>query len=79
MHAALDCGFYFKRWAHLDGDPLLIPYGYDVNLQDIQINTKQRALAYMIYNRKLGGGVYSSPDGSYKRFCDFDVDKLLGE
>jgi hypothetical protein len=80
MDAALECKFYFKYSAKHFNEELLIPYGYDVNLENIQINTKQRVLAYLEYNKRLGGGVYSGvPIEEERSQCDFDVDTLLGK
>jgi hypothetical protein len=78
MKKSIDCYVFFKLFADVFDEQVLIPYGYDINLQNIQINTKQRVLAYLEYNKRLGGGVYdSTPLEELKSQCDFDVDALL--
>jgi hypothetical protein len=78
---ALDCTFYFQSYAKYNNEPLLVPdeYNFYKELDNIQFNTIQRSKAYHKYNFYLSGGVYPSPKGSYRRFCDFDIDALLGK
>jgi hypothetical protein len=79
--AAYFCNSYFENDANKYGDPILIDHSIAVSktFKSLQLNTKERIEAYLLYDMGLSGGVYTLPVGSYKRFCDFDVDKLLGK
>jgi hypothetical protein len=81
MEAAQACNVYFTVDADEFGDPILIDHTIIVSkdFKSIQFNTAERIKAYLDHNRALSGGVYTLPKGSYKRFCDFDVDGMLGK
>jgi hypothetical protein len=79
--AALYCNSYFKDFADIDGGQILIDHIIinSTAFRSVQFNTAARIRAYLTYNKKLSGGVYEDPIKSYKSFCDFDVNKTLGD
>ncbi len=81
LKSALDCNFYFKFYADIYDEPLLIDHiVFDKEFEIIQFNTPERVEAYLSYDAHLSGGVYSStPIEQQRAKCDFNVDKLFGK
>jgi len=76
IHDAVDCISYYKRWADLFGEELLIEKYRNIEeeISPIQFNTKERFLSYQKYNHTLSGGVYSSAKPEDKKSkCDFNI------
>ncbi|MDR1284895.1 MAG: hypothetical protein LBJ88_01695 [Campylobacteraceae bacterium] len=79
LSKAGECSFYFEKMAKYENEPILIDnYELYKELDEIQLNTIQRARAYSEYNFHLSGTSYR-PSEDYRIACDFDVDKLLGK
>ncbi|MDR1008491.1 MAG: hypothetical protein LBL65_08055 [Campylobacteraceae bacterium] len=81
MSDTLACETYFQFDAINYGEPIVVDSDIltSTAFKTMQLNTKERIETYLTYDKKLSGGVYTLPKGSYKRFCDFDVDELLGK
>ncbi|MDR2789856.1 MAG: hypothetical protein LBB59_02625 [Campylobacteraceae bacterium] len=83
MEAAQACNSYFRNYADSFNEPLLIDHSIVTStaFKSMQFNTVERIEAYLTYNKKLSGGVYSLPDSieAYRTSCDFDIDALLGK
>ncbi|MDR1284894.1 MAG: hypothetical protein LBJ88_01690 [Campylobacteraceae bacterium] len=83
MDNALLCELYFLTDAKYLNEPTFRDKNNNIykykELEDIQLNTVQRARAFRKYIFYLKGGRYELEDGLKKRrnACDFDVDKLL--
>jgi hypothetical protein len=82
MRKAFDCNSYFRSYANIYGDPILIDHTIITSaaFKAIQFNTEERISAYLAYDKALSGGVYSSTKSKYKKAqCNFDIHILLGE
>jgi hypothetical protein len=82
MHDAFDCNSYFRSFANIYDDPILLDHTIltSTAFKTAQFNTEARIRAYFDYDKALSGGVYNSTQISQKKAkCSFDVDKLLGE
>ena len=81
INGAQDCNFYFKDYAQLFGEPVLIDHEIlNDDFNKHQLNTAKRINAYLEYDSLLSGGVYRFSHASEKKKqCDFDVDTLLEE
>jgi hypothetical protein len=80
MHKAFDCNSYFRSYANIYGDQILIDHTIitSTDYKTMQFNTKDRIEAYLAYNKALSGGVCNSTKSNQKKAqCDFDIDTLL--
>ncbi len=79
MEDAQDCESYFKNYADLFGDPLVL--NQEINTKQFEsmiLNTKERIGAYLRYNSALSGGVFTLPPASQrKQKCTFDAEQML--
>ncbi len=78
---ALDCNHYFNFTAKYakKGDSVLIDHYIDDAYRDMQLNTKSRVKAYLLYDKQLSGGVYDLTKYSKERSkCSSEVLNLLG-
>ncbi|MDR2153007.1 MAG: hypothetical protein LBO72_09315 [Helicobacteraceae bacterium] len=82
MRKAFDCNSYFKSYAKVYGDPVLIDHTIitSIAFKTMQFNTEQRIRSYLAYDKALSGEVYGSTKSSQKKAqCSFEAHKLLGE
>ncbi|MDR1451738.1 MAG: hypothetical protein LBI57_05365 [Helicobacteraceae bacterium] len=83
LDAAQFCNFYFEIYAQYNNESILLDHTIITStaFKTMQFNTKERIEAYLAYDKKLSGGVYSGPKSSkdYRAACAFNADKLLGE
>ncbi len=79
LDAAQDCKGYFTFHADRFGDPILIvDKSSPKKFRSMVINTEDRIRAYLMYDRALSGGVYTSlPARERKNQCSFDVEQML--
>ncbi len=68
MHRAQECLWYIHSRSSIKiSDSLMAEY----------LNTMERSLAYLDYNKKLGGTIFGSKDlNEYKTSCTFDPDSM---
>jgi hypothetical protein len=82
MHKAFDCNSYFRSYADIYGDQILIDHTIITSTayKTMQFNTKERIEAYLAYDKALSGGVYKlTPIDELKAQCSFNIDESLGE
>jgi hypothetical protein len=80
LDAALDCESYFRNYANMFGDPILIKNRLSNSklFKSLQLNTKERIRGYLLHDKKLSGGVFDLTEISkLKSKCSFHVDTLL--
>ncbi len=76
---ALDCNDYFRSYADEFGDPIVVDHLVDDNIENMQLNTKSRVRAYLLYDKQLSGGIYTlTPITQQKKNCSQDIRTLLG-
>jgi hypothetical protein len=78
VRGGVACESYFALFADGYNENLLLnrDWGHNIDVRDIQFNTKERLKAYLKYDSNLGGHVFSSPENRRSK-CDFNIDKLL--
>jgi hypothetical protein len=80
INGTQDCNFYFKNYASLFNEPILINHDIlsSTAYKTMQFNTKERIETYLAYDKKLSGGVYKLTEiDELKAKCAFDVDTIL--
>lgn len=80
IDAALDCESYFRNYANIFGDPILIKERISSSkiFKSLQLNTEARIRGYLLHNQMLTGGVFTLREiNTLKAECKFDVDVLL--
>ncbi len=77
---ATDCNFYYKDHSKYFNEPTLIKhYIIDDTFKNLQLNTKSRVKAYLLYDRQLSGGVYRlAKSKEMKEHCSQEVLDLVG-
>ncbi len=77
--AASDCEGYFRVYAKLFKEDFYLENEIDSKLfESMNLNTKERIRAYLMYDRALSGGVYGSAKiKDMKKNCTFDVEQML--
>ncbi|MDR1614646.1 MAG: hypothetical protein LBS26_03650 [Campylobacteraceae bacterium] len=75
--AAYYCNRYFTSDAKEIKTPILIDPAIASKLKAVQFNTQNRIRTYELYTEQLRGTVYDFEQGSYRKYCDFDIDTLL--
>ncbi|MDR0467614.1 MAG: hypothetical protein LBG67_02045 [Campylobacteraceae bacterium] len=84
INGAQDCNWYFKSSAKRRNEPILIDHDistYNKRFDTVRLNTEARIRAYLAYDRKLSGGVYTLVAGidEERAACDFNINALLKE
>jgi hypothetical protein len=83
INGAQACNSYFWHYAKYYNEPILLDHDImtdKLGFKSVSLNTKERISAFLAYDRKLSGGVYTLPHaGERKAFCTFDIDTLLGK
>jgi hypothetical protein len=77
---ARDCETYFRNYADMFGDPILIKKRISSSkiFKSIQLNTEARIRGYLLHDQMLSGGVFTLREiNTLKAACTFDVDVLL--
>ncbi|MDR2080877.1 MAG: hypothetical protein LBP54_03180 [Campylobacteraceae bacterium] len=77
--AAYYCNRYFTNSEEEIKKSILIDPAIASKLKDIQFNTQNRIRTYELYREQLRGSIYELEQGSYKKYCDFNVDVLLAQ
>jgi hypothetical protein len=79
LNNAQDCESYFEDFADLFGDPIILNQEISSkNFRAMNLNTKERIGAYLTYDSRLSGGVFTLPPMSKaKQLCTFDVEQML--
>lgn len=80
MDDSTACNSYYKRWADIFGEKILIPESMNLYKESrpIILNTRKRSKAYQKYNLALSGTIGISPHiNTLKEKCDFNVTQLL--
>lgn len=79
LDAAIDCDGYFNVHAYRFGDPIIVKGRIGTKkFKSMILNTRERIKAYLIHDRALSGGVYTSlPASERKNQCDFNVEMML--
>ncbi len=76
VNASNVCNWYYKGYAELFGEALLVQERIDTKVFSKYFNTKKRNDTYRKYDKLLSGGVYDTPDiENMKSFCDFNTGK----
>lgn len=76
--AAYYCNRYFTSNPREVKTPILIDPAIASKLKAVQFNTQSRIRTYELYTEQLRGTVYDFEQGSYRKYCDFNIDALLG-
>jgi hypothetical protein len=80
LDAAMDCESYFRNYANMFGEPILIKKRISSSkiFKSIQLNTEARIRGYLLHYQMLSGGVFTLREiNTLKAACTFDVDVLL--
>jgi len=68
------CNWYYKGYAELFGEKLLVNERIDTKVFNQYFNIKNRKDIYWQYDTLLSGGVYDTPDiNNMKSYCDFNT------
>ena len=80
VNAPYFCSSYYKNYAKLFGDPILVRERIDTPVKSKYFNTKTRNDIYREYDVLLSGGSYDMPwPSEMKLFCDFNTTKYNKE
>ncbi len=79
--AAQDCNYYFRDYANLYGDSILVDhYIFNKEFKNVQFNTPKRVKAYLEHDSYLSGGVFpATPISKKKSRCHFNIDEFLSK